>query len=89
MLINFSDVAVGLCVSPHLEADGTGALHLLVDAHLGLVLGTAMRRLGDRGLSEEVAQNVFTALAKKAAEIRSSSALPAWLHRATDGFGTF
>ena len=58
------------------------AFRALVDAHLGMVFGTAMRRLGDRGLSEEVAQNVFNALAKKAKTIRSANALPAWLHRA-------
>jgi len=55
----------------------------LVDQHLGMVFGTAVRRTGDRSLSEEIAQNVFTALAKKAGEIRAAAALPAWLHRAT------
>jgi RNA polymerase sigma factor (sigma-70 family) len=59
------------------------AFRALVDTHLGLVYGTAMRRLGDPELSEEVTQNVFNILAKKAKAIRSGAALPAWLHRAT------
>ena len=36
----------------------------LVDFHLKLVFGCAMRRTGDAGLAEEVSQNVFTILAR-------------------------
>ena len=55
----------------------------LVDRHLGLVFGTAMRRVGDRCLAEEATQNVFLSLAKKASSFTSESRIDAWLHRAT------
>ncbi len=59
------------------------SFRLLVDRHLGLVLACALRTIGDRQLAEEVAQRVFALLANKAAGVRSSAVLGAWLHRAT------
>lgn len=50
--------------------------------HLGLVMGAARRRLGGReDLSEEVAQNVFILLARKAPALKSHPCLPGWLHK--------
>lgn len=46
-----------------------------------LVWSVAMRRLQDAQLAEEVAQNVFVILAKKARTLASSPGLTAWLHR--------
>ena len=43
------------------------AFRELVHRHLGLVFGVAVRRMGDWFLAEEVAQNVFIALAAKPA----------------------
>ena len=54
----------------------------LVQRHLGLVFGTAFRLLGERTSAEEVAQNVFITLARKAASIRPDGGLAGWLHRA-------
>jgi len=54
----------------------------LVQRHLGLVFGTAFRLLGERTSAEEVAQNVFITLARKAALIRPDGGLAGWLHRA-------
>ncbi|HHY85622.1 MAG TPA: sigma-70 family RNA polymerase sigma factor [Verrucomicrobia bacterium] len=54
----------------------------LLRRHLDLVYGTAMRQLHDSGAAEEVSQNVFIALARKAWRFGPSDSLPAWLHRA-------
>jgi len=54
----------------------------LVRRHVNLVFGTALRILGDRTAAEEVTQNVFITLARKAASIRTGTGLAGWLHRA-------
>ena len=57
---------------------------LLARRYLGLIFQTALRRIGDRQLAEEVSQNVLCALAKKAGALaKHPDRLPAWLHRAT------
>ena len=53
----------------------------VVRRHLDLVYGTAVRKVEDQGAAEEVAQNVFAALARKAWQFASDDSLPAWLHR--------
>ena len=54
----------------------------VVRAFAPLVWRVAMRRLGDAHLAEEAAQNVFVALARKAAALAGRPGLAAWLHRA-------
>ncbi len=64
------------------ERDET-AFRELVERHTPLVFAAALRRAGgDRGLAEEVAQNTFVALFRKAARLRHVACLAAWLHRA-------
>ncbi|HWB02489.1 MAG TPA: sigma-70 family RNA polymerase sigma factor [Verrucomicrobiales bacterium] len=58
------------------------AFHALVRRHAGLVLGTARRRVASEEAAEEVTQNVFTALAKKAPGLHGGGGLGGWLHRA-------
>lgn len=55
----------------------------LVDCLAGLVFASALRRTGDRLLAEEVSQNVFAILARKAASLRSHPNLTAWIFRTT------
>jgi len=56
----------------------------LVQRHLGMVYGTALRRTGGRDhLAQEIAQKVFTDLARKAAGLSHHPALTGWLHRST------
>ncbi len=56
----------------------------LVQRHLGVVYGAALRRTGGRThLAEDVAQKVFTGLARKAAGLSHHPALSGWLHRST------
>src|SRR5438093_7126676 len=55
----------------------------VVRRHLDLVYGTAVRKVEDQGAAEEVAQNVFAALARKAWQFAPDDSLPAWLYRTT------
>jgi RNA polymerase sigma factor (sigma-70 family) len=60
------------------------AFQQLAKRYLGLIFHTALRRTGNRALSEEISQNVLCALAKKAGSLATHpDRLPGWLHRAT------
>ncbi len=59
------------------------AFRALVARHLDLVFATAMRQIGDAGIAEEVTQNVFVALARKAPRLAGIETLAGWLHRTT------
>ena len=59
------------------------AFETLVQRHVHLVFATAARHLGGAGPAEEVTQNVFIALARKATQLRDHVALAGWLHQAT------
>ncbi len=58
------------------------AFRVIVDRYAGLVFGVAMRRTSRAEGAEEVAQNVFLALAAKAGTLGEVRSLAAWLHRA-------
>lgn len=45
-----------------------------------MVYGVAFRQTGDRDMSDEITQNVFSRLSLHAKHIRNAQALPAWLH---------
>ncbi len=56
----------------------------LVDRHLGLVYASALRRTaGRQALAQEIAQSVFTDLARKAHTLQHHPALLGWLYRST------
>lgn len=60
------------------------AFRQLVQRHLGFVYFTALRRVGhDAQLAEDVAQTVFTALARKAFQLRDRPTLRGWLFVST------
>ena len=60
------------------------AFRIFVERHFGLVFQVALRRIQNRQLAEEAAQNVFCAVAKKASGLsKKSDLLLPWLHRAT------
>jgi RNA polymerase sigma-70 factor (ECF subfamily) len=67
----------------HLSGRKDEAFSPLVDRFAGLVFTSALRRTGSRILAEEVSQNVFALLARKATPLRSHPNLSAWIFRTT------
>lgn len=65
------------------RAGNQSAFRDLVRRHIDLVFATALRKVGDAGGAEEISQNVFGALAKKAWQFAPDDSLPAWLHKTT------
>ena len=60
-----------------------GAFGELVGRHVGLVYSTALRRVGgDAHLTQDVAQLVFTELARRVRFLPEAMVLAGWLHRA-------
>src|SRR2546427_7475115 len=59
------------------------AFAAVVRRHLDLVYATALRKVADQGAAEEVAQNVFAALARKAWRFAAGDSLCSWLYRTT------
>jgi RNA polymerase sigma factor (sigma-70 family) len=63
-------------------AEGSeNAFRALVARHVDLVFATALRQVGDAGAAEEITQNVFVALARKAPRLGGVETLAGWLHR--------
>jgi len=65
------------------RAGNQTAFRELVQRHLDLVFATALHKTRDPGGAEEIAQNVFGVLARKAWQFAPDDSLPAWLHRTT------
>lgn len=57
------------------------AFRALVARHVNLVFAAAFRQAGDAGVAEEITQNVFVALARKAPRLAGHETLAGWLHR--------
>ena len=66
------------------EEGAEDAFTELVNRHVDLVFGAAMRRTGgDTHLAADVAQQVFIKLAREARKLSRHTVLAAWLHTAT------
>jgi len=66
------------------ESHSEEAFAELVRRHLTFVYGTALRRMnGDTHRAEEIAQSVFTDLARKAIKLSRHPSLNGWLHTST------
>ncbi|MEM7383378.1 MAG: sigma-70 family RNA polymerase sigma factor [Verrucomicrobiota bacterium] len=65
------------------QAHDEEAFTQLVNRYLGMVFGTAMRRAGHREIAEEITQNVFALLARKATQLTPGTVIAGWLHRTT------
>ncbi len=73
----------GKLVTAYAAEGSEPAFRALVQRHVDLVYATALRQLGDPGLAEEVSQNVFVILARKAPRLAGMETLAGWLHRTT------
>lgn len=60
-----------------------GAFADVARRHLDLVYATALRKVENIGAAEEVAQNVFSAMARKAWRFAPDDSLSAWLFKTT------
>jgi RNA polymerase sigma factor (sigma-70 family) len=62
--------------------DGSeSAFSALAERHLDLVFATALRGVHDQGAAQEIAQNVFIALARKCPWLQNETSLAGWLHK--------
>ena len=68
-------------VRDYVENGSEGAFQELLARHLDLVFATALRGLNDTGAAQEVTQNVFIALARKAPWLGGETSLTGWLHK--------
>ena len=59
------------------------AFRRVIDHYGALVLNTARRRVHEAGLAEELAQNVFVLLARKAGKVSGYRSVSAWLFETT------
>ena len=66
------------------ETGSEAAFRNVVTAHFDLVHATALRRVnGDRHLAQDLAQTVFTDLARQARSLPADTVLAGWLYRHT------
>jgi len=68
----------GLLIKAYAMEGSEQAFHAVVTRHVNLVLATAERQVGDRSLAEEIPQDVFAVLAKKAPRLSGYETLAGW-----------
>src|SRR5438445_7000280 len=68
-------------LSDFTERRSETAFQALVQRHADLVFATALRRVGEAAAAQEVTQDVFIALARKAPLLRGETSLTGWLYK--------
>lgn len=68
----------------YVDRGDQAAFTTLVQRHLNVVYRSALRRVGgDSHAADDVTQRVFTALARKASQLKSHASLAGWLYTST------
>ncbi len=70
-------------IQEYAQCQSETAFAELVNRHLGLVYGSALRQVQRQDVAEDVAQAVFLLLARKASAMRREVILSGWLFRTT------
>src|SRR6266850_7728641 len=68
-------------LTEYAEHGSESAFQALVERHLDVVFATALRGLNDTGAAQEITQNVFITLARKAAWLQGEVSIAGWLHK--------
>jgi len=72
----------GELVTAYVAEGSEAAFRALVNRHVDMVFATALRQTGNAALAEDISQNVFISLARKAPRLAGSQTLGGWLFRA-------
>src|SRR5438093_2906887 len=70
-------------LAQHAQHQAEDAFAEIVRRHLDLVYSAALRQVRSPQLAEEVAQSVFTDLARNAGKLKPDTILTAWLYQVT------
>ncbi len=70
-------------LAAYVQSHDEAAFAKIVQEHIGLVHSAALRCVHDRTAAEEITQQVFILLAKKAGSLKPTGSLGAWLYRST------
>src|SRR5271169_4693838 len=73
----------GELVTAYIAAGSEPAFRALVSRHVNMVFATALRQTGNAASAEDITQNVFISLARKAPRLAGFQTLGGWLFRAT------
>ena len=68
-------------MAPEAQTDWQPDFEQLVDTHQSMVFSLALRMTGDRGLAEEIAQDVFMELDRNMGRMESADHVCFWLRR--------
>jgi len=79
----FENLTDGQLLRAYVAEWAEDAFTALLERHLGLASGTALRRCNDRALAREVTQKVFVILAGRVVWLTSHPRLGGWIHLTT------
>jgi RNA polymerase sigma factor (sigma-70 family) len=83
MASDFSEKPDSELLREYLENNSEPAFATLVNRHLPMVYGVALRHLSKQDLAEETAQSAFVLLAQRGRELARHPSLAGWLYRTT------
>jgi RNA polymerase sigma factor (sigma-70 family) len=81
--MNLADLSDWQLLEEYAQRDSDAAFTLLVQRYVNLVYSAAVRQLPSSGLAEDVVQNVFILLARKAHRLSPKTILAGWLLQTT------